>query len=71
MPTKLLFFYELLPQKTLCEKTDRCKGGNKSKQRLIVLFCCNRAGTEKLKPLVIGRSAKPRCFKGVRSLPGD
>lgn len=64
-------FYELLPQKTLCEKTDRCKGGKRSKQRLTVLLCCNAAGTEKLKPLVIGRSAKPRCFKGVRSLPAD
>ncbi|XP_077551282.1 uncharacterized protein LOC144164929 [Haemaphysalis longicornis] len=44
-------FYELLRQKTLCEKTDRCKWAKKSKQRLTVLLCCNAAGTEKLKLL--------------------
>ena len=26
-------------------------------------------GTEKLEPLVIGKSANPKCFKSVRSLP--
>lgn len=36
-----------------------------------MLFCRNAAGTEKLKPLVTGRSAKPRCFKGMHSLPAD
>lgn len=28
-------------------------------------------GTEKLKPLVIGKSKLPRCFKGCKSLPLD
>ncbi len=33
--------------------------------------CRNAEGTEKLKPLVIGKSAKPRCFSGVnmKNLP--
>ncbi|GFX15150.1 tigger transposable element-derived protein 6 [Trichonephila clavipes] len=26
-------------------------------------------GSEKITPLVIGKSAKPRCFKGINSLP--
>jgi hypothetical protein len=33
-----------------------------------VLLCVNSNGTEKLKPLVIGKSKK-RCFGGVKSLP--
>ncbi|KAL4709481.1 hypothetical protein ACJJTC_012818 [Scirpophaga incertulas] len=28
-------------------------------------------GSEKLKPLVIGKAMKPRCFKGVKSFPTD
>lgn len=62
-------FYQLLPNKTLTLKGESCKGGAKSKQRLTALFCCNATGTEKLKPLVIGKSLKPRCFKNVQSLP--
>jgi len=27
------------------------------------------SGTEKLRPLLIGKSKKPRCFKQVKSLP--
>lgn len=52
-------------------KGEKCKGGKKSRLRVSVLFCCNSTGTEKLKPLVIGKSAKPRCLKNVVSLPCD
>ena len=33
--------------------------------RLTVLGCTNTTGTHKLKPVLIGKSAKPRCFKNV------
>ncbi|XP_049514014.1 tigger transposable element-derived protein 6-like [Dermacentor silvarum] len=69
--TALAFFYQLLPDKTMNFKGDKCKGGKKSRLRVLVLFCCNSTGTEKLKPLVIGKSAKPRCLKNVVSLPCD
>lgn len=62
-------FFQLMPNKTMAFKGDDCKGGKKSKQRLTVLLCSNSTGTDKLKPLVIGKYAKPRCFKNVRSLP--
>lgn len=62
-------FYQLLPDKTMHFKGEECKGGKKSKVRITVLYCCNSTGTEKLKPLVIGRFAKPRCMKNVVSLP--
>ena len=35
------------------------------KERLILLFCANADGSEKLKPVCIGKSANPRCFKTV------
>ncbi|XP_070377297.1 tigger transposable element-derived protein 6-like [Dermacentor albipictus] len=62
-------FFELLPSKTLHMKGQPCSGGKHSKKRVTVLLCCNMDGSEKRCPLVIGRSAKPRCFKGGKSLP--
>ncbi|KAH6946715.1 hypothetical protein HPB50_014755 [Hyalomma asiaticum] len=52
-------------------KGQQCKGGKKSHLRVTVLFCCNASGTKKIKPLVIGKYAKPRCMKNVVSLPCD
>ncbi|GBO12743.1 Tigger transposable element-derived protein 6 [Araneus ventricosus] len=62
-------FYNLLPSKTLATKSDTCHGGKKSKVRLTVLLCANADGSEKLPPLIIGKSKKPRCFKNVKTLP--
>jgi len=31
-----------------------------------VLLCANSTGSEKLKPILIGKSKNPRCFKNVR-----
>lgn len=57
-------FYRLLPKRTLALKNERCHGGKQSKQRLTVLLCANMDGSDKRKPLVIGTSGRPRCFKG-------
>ncbi|KAH6948762.1 hypothetical protein HPB50_026189 [Hyalomma asiaticum] len=48
-------FYQLLPDKTMNFKGEKCKRGNKSHLRVSVLFCCSVTGTEKLKPLVNGK----------------
>ncbi|XP_043838999.1 tigger transposable element-derived protein 6 [Dromiciops gliroides] len=64
-------FFQLLPQHTLAAKGDHCRGGKKARQRLTALFCCNASGTEKMRPLIVGKSATPRCFKNVHSLPCD
>ncbi|GFV69007.1 tigger transposable element-derived protein 6 [Trichonephila clavipes] len=40
-----------------------------SKERLTILLAVNMDGSEKITPLVIGKSAKPRCFKGMNSFP--
>jgi hypothetical protein len=54
-------FFKALPDKTLAAKGDACKGGRLSKERLTVLLCTSALG-EKLKPLVIGKYARPRAF---------
>lgn len=50
-------------------KGEDCHGGKRSKERITLLLTTNATGTDKLKALVIGKSAKPRCFKGIKSLP--
>jgi len=62
-------FFELLPDRTLTTKDDRCKFFNDSKNRITVLFAENFTRYDKLPPLVIGKSKKPRCFRNVKSLP--
>lgn len=59
-------FYRLMPSKTYDFKGSECHGGKQSKERLTVLLCANADGTDKMKPLVIGKSARPRCFKNIR-----
>jgi len=58
-------FWRALPDKGFGEKRKACKGGKKSKNRLTVAFFVNAAG-EKEKPIVIWKSANPRC---LRQLP--
>lgn len=62
-------FYQLLPSKTLAFKGEKCMGGKKSKNRLTVLMTANMDGSDKRKLLLIGKSLKPRCFKGVKHIP--
>ena len=62
-------FFKMMPNKTLAFKGEPCHGGKLSKERITVLLCCNSDGSEKLTPLVIGKSKKPRCFKNVKRLP--
>lgn len=60
--------FRALPSKTYAIKGDPCKGTKSAKDRITVLLACSAAG-EKLTPLVIGKSAKPRCFKGREIMP--
>ncbi|KAL4107209.1 hypothetical protein QTP88_017592 [Uroleucon formosanum] len=57
-------FYRALPDKTFSYKGESCSGGKIAKKRLTVLLCVSMSG-EKLQPLVIGKSVKPRHFKGI------
>ena len=57
-------FWKLLPEKTLAFKTEKCFGGNKSKERLTFLVSTNMDGTEKLPVFAIGHSKNPKMFQG-------
>lgn len=57
-------YWKLLPDKTFVSAAERTAAGRKTeKQRITFLACTNAAGTHKIKPLVIGKAAKPRSFR--------
>ena len=62
-------FYRCLPNRTLTFKGESCHGGKLSKERLTLLLGANMDGSDKVEPLIIGRSANPRCFRGIKSVP--
>ena len=57
--------------KTFTFKGERCAGGKLSKERITVLFCCNKNVSDKYPLLCVGNSEKPRCLKNVVTLPTD
>lgn len=58
-------FFRALPDKTLSEKKKACRGGKKAKERLTISFFVNAEG-DKGPPIIIGKCATPKCFKGLR-----
>ncbi|RWS23021.1 Pdc2p-like protein [Leptotrombidium deliense] len=56
-------FYKLEPDRTLANK--QVCGRKQNKERITIALCTNSTGTEKMKPVVIGKSKTPRCFKGI------
>ena len=58
-------FYRALPDKTLAEAKNQCTGGKKAKIRVTLAFIVNAEGEKEL-PIVIGKAASPRCFKGLK-----
>jgi len=56
-------FYRLEPDRTLATKylSER----KKNKECITIALCANSDGSHKLKPLIIGKCAKPRCFKNI------
>nr|XP_037270604.1 tigger transposable element-derived protein 6-like [Rhipicephalus microplus] len=62
-------FYNFLPNRTLVLKGEACSGRKVSKERITVLFCANFDGSDKRRLFVIGKSARPCCFKMRECLP--
>jgi hypothetical protein len=58
-------FFRALSTRSLAVKGEKRTSGKMSKERLIVLLCGNMVG-EMEKPVVIGKAAKPRCFKNLK-----
>ncbi|XP_046397787.1 jerky protein homolog-like [Ischnura elegans] len=67
-------YWKCLPSKTLAFVQEKHAPGHKSsKERLTVMCCGNASGSHKLRLLVIGKSKRPRSFKGTEGsqLPVD
>jgi len=64
-------YYRALPDSTFDFKGNTVNGCKKQMQRLTILLVCNMTGTDKRRPLIIGKSKNPRCFRGVKTLPVD
>ena len=58
-------FWRAMPETGFGKKGSQCHGGKKAKQRFTVALMVNAAG-EKQPPIVIWKSEKPRCFKGIK-----
>ncbi|CAF4098004.1 unnamed protein product [Rotaria magnacalcarata] len=58
-------FYKLMPDRSMTIDRIDSKGGKKSKERYTVMLCSNWTGSNKLKPVVIGKANRPRCFKNI------
>ena len=63
-------FFRMMPNGTLAYKHDKRSGTKKEKNRITVLVTASMMG-EKKTPFIIGKSAKPRCFKNIKSFPCD
>ena len=57
-------FWKIMPKKTLVFEDEKNAPGRKiQKDRITIMPCANATGNHKLPLQIIGRSAKPRCFK--------
>ena len=61
-------FYQMHPEKSLHLKKEQCIGGKQSKVRITGMAASNTLG-DKIPMFVIGKSVKPRCFKGIKKQP--
>ena len=52
--------YNLVPDHTICREQDTPRGTKRQKLRISVFLTVNADGSEKRKPMVIGRAATPR-----------
>lgn len=69
---EIALFFRALPHETLQMKGEKCSRGRYSQERLTVLLVAFADGKLE-KPLVIGKSENPRCFKNLKKsqLPVD
>uniref|UniRef100_A0A8C3FL07 HTH CENPB-type domain-containing protein n=1 Tax=Chrysemys picta bellii TaxID=8478 RepID=A0A8C3FL07_CHRPI len=64
---------KMLPNRTFAIRTDGHKreGFKQRKDRVTLLFCVNKSGSHKVRPLMIRKARSPRCFHHVnmKALP--
>ena len=66
---KIALYNRAIPDRILCLKSEKIVGGKMPKDRLTVLCCSNADGSHKIPLFIVGKAKKPRCFRGVKSLP--
>jgi hypothetical protein len=59
------FFYHIMLDGSLSHKHTTLPGSKKSMNHVTVLYCSNTSGTDRQKLLVVGKRAKPQCFKRI------
>ena len=64
-------FWRLLPKRTFCLPGESCHDSQKSKERVTVMVCANSDGSKKRPLLIIGKFARPRCFKNLAKHPEE
>lgn len=63
-------FWRALPDCTQASKAEKNTPGRKiSKDRVSALLCANADGSHILKPVIVGKSKKPRAIKNLNTLP--
>ena len=63
---ELGLFFKALPEKGLVQKSKKCNGGKKSKQRFTAAFFVAADGSKVSQAIVIWKSKSPRCFKNIQ-----
>ena len=61
-------FWRLFPERTFCLPGKSRHDGQKSKEHVTVMICVSSHGSEKRPLLIIGKVARPRCFKKKPSI---
>ena len=59
---ELGLFFKVLPEKSLVQKSRRCKGDTKSKQRFTAAFFVAVDGFKVSEPVVVWKSKSPKIF---------
>ena len=59
-------FYKIIFFKSICKNSS--KGYKNFMDRVSIMLCSNMDGSEKLKPLIIGKSKKSGCFASFKML---
>jgi hypothetical protein len=67
---EMALFWRLLPSKTYCFTDESPYGSRKSKDRITVVVICNADGSDRTCAM-IGKSVKPRAFRGIKYFPID
>ena len=68
---ELGLLYKVMPDRCMLFNGEKCHGGKYSEERVTVFLGSNSDGSDKLRPLVVGRPRPATCFENVGSLPCD